>query len=167
VIHYLVNLADSVNMDIETAVEKYGRLALYGELDTDRDRLYSEDMIETTTQEDNMNTRDLLTRDPGFDPLRAALSDSAQGAWDSESRQSPYSTVADPSDEGCEVCYADECECVDLDAAKRKPEWERTRAEVEAVREDALLRLRAFNAKRTEADESSDPTMADNVHRSR
>lgn len=27
-----------------------------------------------------------------------------QSWWDSESRKSPYSTVADPEDETCEVC---------------------------------------------------------------
>jgi hypothetical protein len=37
--------------------------------------------------------------------------DPEQAWWDSESRKSPYSTVADPEDEGCEVCGLDECEC--------------------------------------------------------
>lgn len=31
--------------------------------------------------------------------------------WDSERRDSPYSTVADVEDETCEVCYSLNCTC--------------------------------------------------------
>ena len=31
--------------------------------------------------------------------------------WDSEKRNSPYSTVCDPEDESCECCGCDPCEC--------------------------------------------------------
>ena len=31
--------------------------------------------------------------------------------WDSEKRSSPYSTVANPEDEWCEVCENEGCDC--------------------------------------------------------
>lgn len=55
--------------------------------------------MQTTRQEDSMNT----------EPIEARL-------WDSESRNSPYSTVADVEDEYCDCCGdAHDCEdCVSL-----------------------------------------------------
>jgi hypothetical protein len=34
-----------------------------------------------------------------------------QAMWDSEKRDSPYSTVANVEDEFCEECQSDHCDC--------------------------------------------------------
>lgn len=34
-----------------------------------------------------------------------------QTCWDSESRKSPFSTVADIEDEFCDECDSDDCHC--------------------------------------------------------